>query len=275
MPLIASDDCSIFYEATGDGPPLLMLMGFGLDRGSWMMQVPHFRKRFRCLLVDNRGVGSSGAPPGPYRMAQMAADARAVLDAEGVERAHVLGLSMGGMMAQHLALESPERIDRLVLACTTASMGVHGEALAVQAEQLLGLPLGWRERPVEVAFDLVQFGHFMADVIFSPEFLAAGGDMLKQMMAMFVERLPPPRVLVAQLAAILGHDVTARLAGIRAPTLVFGGAEDTLIPAEHSASLAAGIPGARLTLAPGGSHAINVERPADFNRAVMSFLEAA
>ena len=109
----------IAWERHGEGPPLLLIHGLGYARWGWEPVLPELAERFDVILFDNRGIGESDAPPGPYTVAEMAGDAVRVLDEAGVERAHVVGTSLGGMIAQELALSHPERVDRLVLACTT------------------------------------------------------------------------------------------------------------------------------------------------------------
>src|SRR5436190_22870640 len=121
MPTIDRDGVAIYHEERGErGDPLLLVMGLGVDAHGWEFQVPALAARHRVILVDNRGVGRSGKPRGPYTTAMMAEDARAVLDGLGVARAHVVGLSMGGMIAQELALAHPDRVGALVLAATYA-----------------------------------------------------------------------------------------------------------------------------------------------------------
>ena len=112
-------DVHIAWEALGDGPALLLIHGLGYERHGWGPLPALLAEDFRVLLFDNRGIGESDAPPGPYTTALMAGDALGVLDAAGIERAHVVGTSLGGMVAQELVLTAPERVDRLVLACTT------------------------------------------------------------------------------------------------------------------------------------------------------------
>jgi len=107
MPIARSGDADIAYEITGSGDLLLMIMGFLADSRMWVLQTPAFAEHFSCITFDNRGVGMSSRPPGPYTMEQMASDALAVMDDAGIERAHVLGISMGGAIAQHVALKAP------------------------------------------------------------------------------------------------------------------------------------------------------------------------
>src|SRR5271170_6367611 len=118
MPTTPSAGTSIYWEQSGAGDPVLLIMGLGYARQMWFRTRPALEAHYRTIVFDNRGVGQSDVPPGPYSIAQMAADAAAVLDAAGVERAHVFGVSMGGMIAQEFAIANPNRVDSLILGCT-------------------------------------------------------------------------------------------------------------------------------------------------------------
>ena len=119
MPCTDAPGFRMYYEVHGDGFPFLLINGLGGDHTEWLLQLPEFSRHFQVIVFDNRGAGDSEAPPGPYSTAQMADDAVALLSFLGISRTHVLGFSMGGMIAQEVALRHPERVDRLVLACTS------------------------------------------------------------------------------------------------------------------------------------------------------------
>ncbi len=251
------------YDVQGSGAALLLVNGLGSDRKEWLFQVPAFAPHFRVITFDNRGAGESEVPAGPYTTAQMADDAAALLAFLGVERAHVLGVSLGGMIAQELALRHPSLVDRLVLACTTpggdATERPSREALASfirtpgedpEAELRRTIPFLYgeryrRENPGEIE-------------------------------AFIRRRLASPVSLegqASQLAAAIGHAAGERLRAVRAETLVIAGTADLLVPPVNSRRIAERIPGARLVLLPGAPHRLFAENAEAFNREVLSFLK--
>ena len=125
MPITTANGIDLYYEIHGEGEPLLLIMGLSLSSKSWFRTIPALSKQYKVIVFDNRGVGLSGKPNSPYSIELMADDAKAVLDAAGVESAHIYGISMGGMIAQRLALKYPERIRSLILGCTTSGGEKH------------------------------------------------------------------------------------------------------------------------------------------------------
>lgn len=260
MPTIRSGDADIFYDASGEGDPLLLIMGLGTDSKAWLLQVPEFSKTHRVLVYDNRGVGASSTPSGPYSTAQMAADALAVLDAADVERAHVLGVSLGGAIAQHLVLKAPERVRSLILASTWAG------------------PTNWRTRIREMQLGIIEAGGRDALIrarmlfLFAPPFFEASPqlvDLIEQRMASDGASLGG---YLLHLEAAESHDLRARLAQIKAPTLVLTGGRDILVPPELSREVASLIPDASFMSFDAAAHAVQFEAVEDFNRAVLDFL---
>ncbi len=267
----------IHYEVHGDGgDPLLLLMGLGIDSLGWERQVPAFAGRHRVITVDNRGVGRSGKPPGPYTTAAMADDAAAVLDAVGVERAQVVGVSMGGMIAQELALRHPARVAALVLAVTSARPGDDARAVAEQGSAKSGLSLlGDAAGGSDMArADLGELLRFLMPLTFSERFLREEGAYLHSLFMRMVDHGFSLPGFAAQVNAVLAHDASARVPSLRAPTLVLTGSGDRLVPPHHSDELARLIPGSTLVKVEGGSHGLNFEQPEVFNRVVLDFLAA-
>lgn len=259
MPTVRTQDADISYEITGEGDPLLLIMGLGTDSRMWMMQVPAFANTYKVITLDNRGVGKSSTPPGPYTMEQMASDALAVLDAAGAERAHVVGISMGGAIAQHLALLAPERVRSLVLAATWAGKNSYFERMTAVQAQLVAS--AGREALIKASMLW----------LFTPKMIIERPDMVSMVEQAALRFQAPLEGLIAQGVACGLHDVRDRLPALRIPTLVMVGRRDTLVPPELSDELAALIPGAqaaRLETA----HAFNIEETEVFNRTVLEFV---
>ena len=263
MPHARTNGIDIYYEQHGSGPELLLIMGLGAHLGAWVQQTPVFAKQFHVTVFDNRGAGRSSAPAEPYSIRGMAEDTAALLAALGIARAHVVGASMGGMIAQELAIAYPERVDRLVLACSRArDRGGLRRVLAPAQMALRGAEL----EPVQRALMEMPWSYthaFMSE----PRRVRAALSYLEQ------DAYPiRPDAYRRQLEAVLAHDTLDRLGRIAAPTLVLVGAEDILTPVAEAEELARGIPGARLQVLPRGGHAFFAEYAADVNRAVLDFL---
>ncbi len=247
-----------YFEVSGSGTPVVLIMGILADARAWALQVPVFARTFKTIVFDNRGIGRSATNDLGYAIRDLVDDVVAVLDDAGVGRAHVVGLSMGGMVAQELALTHPDRVDRLVLVCTTA------EPHPIMEEHRLGF--------LKILQDGggVSLWRRALPVLFSRTFLEEKWETLVEMFGPKQE-LPVPGI-VAQLRAVGAHRSTERLGSIRARTLVLTGAADALVPPECSDLLARGIPGAELQTIPAGSHCVNIENADEFNRIVLQFL---
>ena len=249
----------IAWESRGDGPPLLLIHGLGYARWGWEPVADRLAERFRVLLFDNRGIGESEVPPGPYTAAAMAEDALQVLDEAGVERAHVVGTSLGGMVAQELALAHPARVDRLVLACTTpggaGAFPLPQRTLALIAEAPSLAPEVALRRFVENA---------LADD--SPEVL------VDRIYAHRLASPPDPAGWQAQAAAGASFDALDRIGDIGAPTLILHGTDDGVVDSRNAALLAERIPDARVRLFEGRGHLFFWEDPDGFVEAVEGFL---
>ena len=262
MPTTKVGDINMYYEVHGEGEPLLLIMGLGSDLTSWIFQIPEFSKKYQVIAFDNRGVGRTDAPDVPYSTAMMADDTTGLLDALGIEKAHVLGLSMGGFIAQELALKYPQRVKSLVLAATAAgpySWATHVLGIrirlaqeGVKQETLITLRLSW----------------LFTDKFFdNPEIVRTVTDI------MLANPYPQPvHGYTRQFAAANEHDTRDRIGQITAPTLVLVGKEDMLLPVKMSEDLAAGIPNSELVVLEGGGHGFLVEIAGRFNQAVMDFL---
>jgi len=260
--VIAGDGTRIAYDVWGrrDGEPLLLIQGLGTDARGWALQRMALGRAFRCYALDNRGVGQSDRPPGPYDLEEMTRDAVAVLDAEGIERAHVIGASMGGVMGQILGVNHPDRVRSLVLACTACR---HHP---------------WRRELLAEWAEAVQEGGMSALAEDALRWLI--GPRLRKRFGVWLNLLArivlqsPPEPFVAQIEAILAapDELRFELAKVHAPTLVITGSQDLLTPIGDAEELAEMIPGSRLFELRGAAHGLMVEAPNAFNRAILEFL---
>ena len=262
MPHADAAGARIYFETHGSGDPLLLIAGFGSNATVYWANIPRLSAGFRVIAMDPRGSGRSDVAPGPYTMAQLAGDCAAVLDAAGAPAAHVLGTSMGGMIAQHLALLHAERVCGLALACTTPG-GPHHVLPPPEALDLF-----------MAAADLTD----PADAVRATYPLNYSDAYAKAHDAEIVARSlanqhlrSTPEGRAAQLAAVQAHDTYALLPGVAAPTLVLHGERDGIIPAENGRTLAERIPGARLLTWPEGRHIFFAEFADEFSAAVGRF----
>jgi 3-oxoadipate enol-lactonase len=249
------------YKLEGDGRETIVLInGLADDLETWVEQMPDFLAAgYRVLRFDNRGIGKSGRPPGPYTTAQMAGDAKALVDHLGIKAFHLVGVSMGGMIAQEYALAHGGDLRSLTLCCTYAAPGPF-------CSRMFAL---WRDMAQKMGVPTV-----MRDVTlwaFTQDFFANRRDVLNMFEEAMATLDQPLECYLAQLHAIQVHDTTARLNKISAPTMVLAGAEDILIPMQLSKQLHAGIPGAQWATSPGG-HAFLWEFPQPYNKKVLEFI---
>jgi pimeloyl-ACP methyl ester carboxylesterase len=269
MPYAATPAGRISYTISGPSEAvehpqtLLMIMGLAGSGAMWFRLLPHVARRHRAIVFDNRGTGSSSPAHRPLTMADMVGDALAVLDAAEVQTAHVMGASMGGMIAQHLALGHRDRVRSLVLACTTAGGRREPPNLRLTAAALLR-PLVGSSR----TFALVAPTLYSARTrIEAPERLS---EDIRIRAADRVGRLTP----LMQVAAIAGHDTRSRLRELGGlPTLVLHGLDDRLVAPERGRELAGSIPGARLVEIPGAGHLLATDAEQAVARAVLDHLE--
>src|SRR5437867_11783309 len=207
MPTVRSGDADINYTATGQGVPVLLIMGLAADSAMWVMQTPVLAERYQVITFDNRGVGGSSSPPGPYTMEQMAADALAVLDAAGTDTAHIVGVSMGGAIAQHLALKAPERVRSLVLVSTWAETNEYTRRL----DDLGNLVLANLGREALIRASMLW--------LFTPKLFIENPVMIRVIEGMALAMQGTETAFVSQTAAVRDHDLADRLHEIVSPTL--------------------------------------------------------
>ena len=233
MPFTNSNGTKIYWEESGAGEPLLLIMGLGYSHEMWYRSRPALSEHFRTIVFDNRGVGKSDVPPGPYTMAEMAADSAAVLDAAGVARADVYGVSMGGMIAQEFALTCAARVNRLILGCTAC-----GGRNAVPAEQeVRDILLGRAHMTPE------QGAEAIVPYIYDP---STPRKRIEEDLAIRRRCYPTPTGYMAQLQAITSWTSFERLKDLHAPTLILHGESDELVPPDNARILERHIAGSKL-----------------------------
>ena len=258
MACVENHGTKIYWEELGQGAPILLIMGLGWTSDLWYRTRPVLAARYRTIVFDNRGVGRSDVPPGPYSIAQMASDAAAVLDAADIDAAHIFGLSMGGMIAQEFALLYPKRVRSLILGCTAP-----GGPEAVRAESEVLQILMLRDVDPEVAAKAI------SSFIYHP---ATPPERIEEDMALRRKWFPTAEGYFAQLQAITAWEAYSRLAQIAAPTLVIHGDSDQLVPPANGKLIAARIPGAKLVIIPHASHILATDQQEPVHRALLDFL---
>ena len=276
MSTVRVGDVELYFEEHGNGEPLLLIMGLGADSTAWAFQLPAFRERYHTVVFDNRGVGRSSKPAGPYSIHQMADDAAGLMAHLGIRSAHVCGVSMGGMIAQELALRHPEVVRSLVLGCTYPEPDADVENQRLMSLGRFGGTVtaeGRMEIDVK-ALDPMQFLQHMLPNVFNEEFIARELPKLLQVFSGALQYGFSMEAILGQVAAVMSHKTTDRLHQIRVPTLVITGDADRLVPPGNSEILARHIPGAKLVTLAGGSHGFNFETPDLFNHEVLGFLDA-
>jgi pimeloyl-ACP methyl ester carboxylesterase len=247
----------IAWDSTGSGEPLLLIQGLGYGRWGWDPVVPGLAERYRVLTFDNRGIGDSDKPPGPYSARELAADALQVLDEAGVERAHVVGASLGGMVAQELAVAAPVRLDRLVLCCTTP-----GGPTAVPMPDVT---VRLFQEAATLAPD-VALRRFIENALGREPPAALVDELLRRRLA----NPPDPAGWQAQAAA--GLNFAGVEGSIDAPTLVLHGTADNVVDVGNVDVLVRLIPAARPELFESAGHLFFWEQPDRFVRIVTEFL---
>jgi pimeloyl-ACP methyl ester carboxylesterase len=264
MPYVHTNGIKLHYVEQGAGPPVVLIMGITAPGGVWEKHANFWQQKFRCVLPDNRGVGRSDKPAGPYDSGMMADDFAGLLDQLGTAPVHVVGCSMGSTIAQQLALRHPEKVRSLVLMCPWArcdryAVGIFEHMMMQKA----------RLRPEE-------FAHYVHLLIFSKATWEADdsyAELLQSRRDAARELEPQPlHALESQAAACISHNALGELRRINCPTLVIGGEADIFTPPWMAKEVAEAIPRAELHLYPEAGHAFHWERIADFNPRVRDWL---
>jgi pimeloyl-ACP methyl ester carboxylesterase len=261
MPYTENDGTKIYWSEQGEGEPLLLIMGLGYTSDMWFRFAPRLSERFRVIMFDNRGVGRSDAPAGPYPVPAMAGDALAVLDAAGGASAHIFGISMGGMIAQEIAITRPERVRSLILGCTACG----GKEAVPATENVLGvLAARANMTPEEGVWAMVPYIYDAS----TPR------ERIKEDLAIRMRTFPKAESYLAQLMGVMAWSSFDRLGSIKAPTLVIQGESDELIPPANARVLAGAIPGAKLVILEQASHIFPTDQPEQSLEEILGFLDS-
>jgi 3-oxoadipate enol-lactonase len=261
MAVASVNGIELNYRLEGDGEETIVLInGLADDLESWVLQMDDFLAAgYRVLRFDNRGIGASSKPVGPYSSAMLADDAKALVDSLGVTDFHLMGVSMGGMIAQEYALRYPADLRSATFGCTYAAPGPFcSRMFAMWADMapVLGVPFVMRDVTLWA---------------FTVPFFTDRGDELAEFETAMRYMDQPVHAYLAQLAVIIEHDTTSRLGQIAVPTLVLAGEEDILIPVSLSRRIHDAIPGSQWATTKGG-HACCWEHPAEFNQTFLDFV---
>lgn len=262
MSFADSGDQKIWWEEEGQGEPVLLIQGLGYPAAMWYRVVPGLATSFRTLRFDNRGTARTGVPPGPYTIETMVGDAIAVLDAAGVERAHVIGISMGGVIAQELVLSHPGRVRSLILGCTHPA---GQEAAPFDPDALAMLMSRTTMTPEQAAEVSIPF-------VYAP---TTSRDRIDEDFAVRMRAPTTPEGYANQLMGAAQYEGSfGRLGQIRVPTLIVHGRLDRLVNPDNAQIMAGAIPGARVEMLDGASHVFFTDQPERTIEVFREFLTA-
>jgi pimeloyl-ACP methyl ester carboxylesterase len=264
MPIVNSNGNKIYFEERGSGNPLLLIMGITATSSVWEKHVAFWEKSFRCILVDNRGVGKSEKPPGPYTSLQMAEDCLALLDHLDIHSVKVVGVSMGSIIAQQLAIHYPERIEAMVLMCPWARCDSKAKSIF---DHMMACKARLRPEEFSVYIQLLIFSKSTWDD--EESYLG----MLEDRKNASLDPNPQPLIgLEGQAAACINHSVLEELKRVSCPTFVLGGEEDAFTPLWMTKEVAEAIPNSKLHIYEKSGHAFHWENLEDFNERVAHWL---
>src|SRR3954454_18121555 len=260
MPRIVIGDGALYYERQGVGFPVMLVSGLSGFASFWADLVPSFAKSFDVVTHDHRGIGQSDLTRSGFTVDRMAADVIGLMDALEIERAHIVGHSTGGAIAQTLAIEHPKRLASIVLSASWTKPDAYFRRF-----------FGLRK---DILLRLGPSAYVQANSLFLyPSWhVARNNERVRQMEAQTLAVFPPTEVAASRIDAILAFDRTEQLARIKVPTLVVGAEDDIITPAYFSEELARLIPGAEIKIFPRGGHSLTQVRPREFSQAVLPFL---
>jgi len=265
MSITKANGINIYYEIHGEGEPLVLIQGYGSNSSSWISQVMVFSRKYKVITFDNRGTGRSDKPDISYTTKTMAEDVKGLLDILDIDAAHICGASMGGLIAQEFAINSPKQVISLILACTHCG-GTH----AITRGPVSNENLFDEERMKQITERQRMEGQL--PFLFSPGFIKTHPNILDNMMAQRLEYPTPLHGYKRQAEAIMHHDTYNRLPQIKAPTLIIHGAADPGVLVANARILSSRIPDAELVILKGLRHAFVAEKPEEVHRIILDFL---
>ena len=264
MPFQSVNGITIYYEIHGRGDPLVLIMGLRRNAEWWYSQLPELSRHFKVLVFDNRGAGRTDKPEMEYSIRMFADDTALLMEALGIRGSHILGISMGGYIAQELALNYPHRVKRLILGCTGAG---GPKAVLMSPERMKRFTANAGLTPEEILQKDM-------NIHFSDAYISGYPDKIKEFIEISLRYYQPPDAFLRQFAACQRHDTADRLHHLKVPTLIMTGDDDILVPLENSRILQNLIPGSELFLFPSCRHCFFIEKSGDFNLRVIDFFKS-
>jgi pimeloyl-ACP methyl ester carboxylesterase len=264
MPIAHVKDIDIHFEIHGSGPPLVLIMGLRRNAEWWYLQIPELSKHFTVIAFDNRGAGRSGKPAMDYSIRLFADDTAGLMDFLGIPRAHILGISMGGYIAQELAINYPDKINGLILGCTSCG---GRRAVHMSDERMEKFKANAGLTPEQILRKDM-------DIYFSDRFVRENPERIEEFVKISLRYYQPADAFFRQFDACQNHDTADRVSEISAPTLIMSGDDDFLVPSGNSLILEELMPEAELELYAGCRHCFFMEEYEKFNRSVVRFLQS-
>jgi len=262
MPSIKINEIQMYYEVQGKGEPVVFISGLGGDHTVWNELLPRFTNSYRCLIFDNRGVGKTDKPKGVYSIGSFTKDVNNLMEVIGIPTAHIIGISMGGAIAQELAINYPEKVRSLILVSTWPKTDCFLREInesAITLVKKLDRTSFWRE-------------HLLW--CFTPAFYESNKEKIEAVRESLSEITQPVDAFVAQIRACIDHDTLDRLDTIKSPTLIIVGDGDIITSPKFSALLKENIRDSRLTIIKGSGHSVTSQKPDRFVHEVLNFLRS-
>jgi 3-oxoadipate enol-lactonase len=262
MPKVKVGDINIYYEVHGEGEPLVMITGVGGNLTRWFRNIPGLSKEYRVIVFDNRGMGRTDMPDIPYSMEMMADDTAGLMDAVGIDKAHLFGHSMGGMIAQCFSLRHRDRLICLMLGST-----IPGGSSSAWGDNQLPINESTSNLSPEEQLRL------RLTAVFSQRFIESNPDVMEEIIKNQLRYPIDPTTSSRQWDALMAHDAYDRLSEINVPTLVIHGSDDQIFLVKNGHIIASRIPGAELVIMEGVGHNIYTEAPEELNRILIDFMK--